>query len=259
MTVESLVSITPQLTVEVLAPVQSWLTRATPFLSALLGAGVGGATGFILQGNQFRNQRRVLDRDREELEETLGLGVLFKLNRVHTTIFRVRELLDQGVASAAAAGHPERRWAYTREFASDPPRVEVTIEDLVFVKRLGDLDAMNGFMDLQEINNLYVDTTRVFGELKKKLSEKMIGMSTPVETEGDRVGSDFTAEQIRSLEPEMARLNKLLVDLDDHSKKDGPEILMVFRRIQALVKNKLGGRAMEFDLPEPGAQPELPA
>lgn len=255
MAAEPLLSIMPHLTVEVLAPPQTWLSRLTPFLAALLGAGIGGATGFFLQRSQFRNQRRILDRDREDLEETLGLGVLFKLNRVHTTIFRVREQLEQGVAAAAAEGHSDRRWAYTREFATDPPRVEVTIDDLVFVKRLGDVDAMNGFMDLQEINNTYVDTTRVFGELKKKLSEKMIAMATPVKTEGDRVGSDFTEQQIRILEPEMARLNKLLADLDESVNRDGPEILTAFRRIQQLIKEKLGARATEFELPDPANPP----
>jgi len=251
MSVEPLLSLTPQLFIDVVAPAQSWLSKATPFLAALLGAGIGGATGMTLQKNQFRNQQRQLDDDRADAEEALGLSILFKLNRVHTTIFRVRELLDSGMARASLDGHPERRWAYTLEYVSDLPRIDVTIDDLVFVKRLHDLKAMDGFMDLQELNNVYVDTSRMFGELKKALSAKMIAMGPPVEVIGDRVASNFTEAQMRTLEPEMARLNKLLGDLEERARRDGPTVHALFHRIQGLVKMKLGSRAMEFDLAQP--------
>lgn len=236
--------------VEQLAPSSSSaLSSVTPFLAAMLGATVAATTAYLLQKRQFRQQQAILDRDRSEQEETTGLGVLLRINRVLTTVTRIREHIDQGLTRSRRPGRLDL-WAKTEEFSSAFPKVEVSIEELTFVKRLNDVVALDVMMDIQEMNGTYTETISRYGELRAKLSERMTGMAT-LRTDGAAVIADFTPEQMQVLAPEMERLNKLLLDLHALAARDEPVLLDLFRRVQRLAQAKLGDRAVAFEIPEP--------
>lgn len=243
-----LVSVTPELVVQNLIPAASWLSKATPFISALVGATVGGATGYLLQRNQFRNQQRQLADDRADAEEVAALGILVKINRVLTNIVRVRDHIDEGIA--ASASDPLRLWAKTMAFSSDLPTVEVSTLEAVFVKRLGDTEALNAVLDLPHVNATYVDNMGVYRQMRADLSERMLTLAVPDKVDGTMASAGFTDEQMMRLAPGMAALNDLLLAMramcDEHER----EVLHAFREVQARAQNRLGERSPNFSIPE---------
>lgn len=246
LTTQDIATNVPDVIVQVVPAATGVLTKLTPFLSALLGAAIAGTTGFFLQRNQFRNQQKVLNEDRADAEEVAALAVLMGLNRVHTNIVRVRDSIDAGAAKDPS--DPLRLWANTLPFSSDLPIVKLSVEDLVFVKRLGDVGCFNNVMDLEAINETYVGNMRVYREMRAALSTNMLALAVPDEVEGSLASASFSEEQMMRLMPEMEALNSLLRTLRAMADEHHDEVLSTFREVQKLTEVRLRDRAPSFAL-----------
>lgn len=226
----------------------SLLIQVTPFLSTLLGALIAGTTGYLLQRRQFDQQRRIVEEDKLELDEATGFSAMLKINRTLTTLVQVRQLIDEGI-SLCTMPKCEDLWAKTEAFSSDPPRIDVSMEEIVFVRRLGDVEAMNGMVDLESINNSYVDNMRTYSELRDSIGRRMVELGEH-RVEGTTVSGSYTPEQMAPLRPDMARANRMLLDIrrmvDDHE----PVVIKLFQTVHDLTRKKLGNRAPEFAIPK---------
>ncbi len=184
------------------------------FWAAIAGAVVGGLVSAIIQYLSIRHQRSEEEKRRLEVRQLLGRSLTFKLMRIVRDLHGINVHLTEGGKSAPPEMQSEP-WSYVQPIANLPEKVLITYEEIALISE-EDVDLVNDLLDLDGIYASSMQLTKIYGELRQALAEKLPSNNF----QGVRGIAELNQDQAAVLRPRMIELNTILQALFARSEAD---------------------------------------
>lgn len=227
--------------------------QGAEFFAAIVGAIVGGGISAAIQFYSFseqerirkavRKEQRVVGEEAErEREALLAFSILTKINRALTALTQIREVLNKGLRVSI-----EKRIEFAnaaRAIASDPDRIEFTLEELALVRDLRRSDLLNVLLDLPYVLDGYVDNMSTFRRLRWEIVDLVSAGDV------DRSGhawNEFEGAAAFKAKVKIHESNTLLFAMWASIMKDYPGTKSLLTNLQSAFHDRLGRSRMKIE------------
>ena len=203
------------------------------FVSAIVGALLGGMLALGAQLLTFRNERRIRAGEKRDQQIAHCLAILTKLRRMHTQLFGMVQIFDR---LAAKAEPGQEAWQWAKPIAALPMPTSFSVEEL---SASFELEAPI-YNDLLLFNDRYEVAVSTYALYVKERGE-LIAQIRVQHVSGDVANYVFDEEQKTMTAAKRAALNQLLPTMHQHNTADEQQARALIHRMGSLVNEKLGG------------------
>ena len=197
---------------------------------AIVGSALAGVISYLLQRQAFNAEEQRRLAERKEILQTLARALLYKLIRVYSNLYHLKEHLEESIARDRAA----QSWTMVTPIANLPDAVFFSPEEMSVVLQLKDDNLFNQLLNLDTIHN---STLAAFATYAKQRQEMLSGI--PAEIHGRMGTTAFSDEEFKVLRPKMAELDHLIEDIRLRCLKDVKESAEILKTLQAALQKHL--------------------
>lgn len=212
------------------------LPISTEFVSAIVGAVVGGGIAYLVQLRAIREARRQRAEERLEIQQAFGHSLLFKIIRIFSNICNIRGHIEDCFVRAERDGLGGEPWQFVLPLANLPDPISFSPEEMGLLLSMKNDQLFNDAIDLDVAHNSLLASFEAFNGLRQKLAERL----PPDVVEGRVVAGNLDREQAKRLRPKMIEVNDVIVAIRDNCAADSEKARAVLERLNRTLREKLG-------------------
>jgi hypothetical protein len=209
--------------------------RNTEFWSAIAGAIVGGLIAYAVQVKALREARDQRKEDRLNVREALANGLLFKMIRIHSNMYGLREHIDGCFENAKKENFDGEPWQFVLPLANPPDTVHFSSDEMGMLLSLRDDKTFNLVLPMDILHNSLRAAVIVLSSERKKLTDQFAAH----DTEGTKISTELSKDKAAALRPRMIELNVLIENVRDQATKDANESRDALKTLHDLFRDKL--------------------
>ena len=220
------------------------LLRATEFWSAIGGAVVGGLIADFAQVRALREGRAQRKEDREQTRKTLARSMLFKMIKIHSNFYDLRQYFEECFAEGARDAEKLQPWQFVRPAVNPPDRVHFSSDEMGMLLASKNDDLFNELLYMDSHHNGLLGAVAIMDAKRAALTD----LIPPDAGEGPVFSSGLDEAQNLALRPKMFEVNTLALHLRTAIGEANRRSLDALHRLRDLFRERLGlTYKMEFE------------
>jgi hypothetical protein len=201
----------------------------------IFGAAISATVSYLLQRNAFAEARRQKESDKRDERRALGLNLFTKMMRIASTIEILRRTLDDAFAHAKTEKVSAQPWALVVPLANLPGKIHFEPRELTEILRL-DFALFNDIGPFDDLHNSLLNLFEMYRTDRNSLTSTMKAQ----EMVGAVGRADFTAEEMKLLQPKMVALDSLIAGMVERTRVDAKEAWTLLQRLQGALNKEYG-------------------
>ncbi len=218
------------------------------FVSAVVGAVVGGLIAFGVQIIALREARSVRDQDRLLARQALAHALLFKMVRIYSNSININRTIESYFAVSSERKLHGDPWTFVLPWANLPERMHFSPDEMGMLLSLKNDDVFNLVMNQDVCHNSLTDIISKFNECRKELTDQL----KHEEVDGDKLSGPATPERYMKVAPRIIEVNGLIDGIRKISKRNADEGRQAIFGLQKVFQQQLGLKLqLQFDDDKP--------